>query len=232
MAESWLILETSGRAAKIGLVRGGVQVCSAKLDEPRRQARDLAATVERLLKAESLTPTDLTGVMVGLGPGSYTGLRVGLISAKAFAFATGCKLIAVETFAAVAAQAPADAQAVWVIADALQGQVYCNLFSRESKGSLTSGGLRIESFTEWAKRVGDTPNAEQVWISGQGVSAYAEHIPASWRLVPEADREPRIESVFGVGTKLASLRREEMFALEPLYLRGSSAEEKAKESRR
>jgi tRNA threonylcarbamoyladenosine biosynthesis protein TsaB len=158
-------------------------------------------------------------------------LRVGLISAKAFVFATGCKLIAVETFAAIASQAPAEVKSVWVIADALQGQVYCNLFRRESNGSLTSGGLRIEPFEEWAKQVGGTQSDGQVCVSGPGVSAYADRIPNSWLLVPEIDREPRIESVFSVGVNLPPLTREEMFALEPLYLRGSSAEEKAKESR-
>src|SRR5689334_18531380 len=101
MSEVWLILETSGRSARIGLARGGAVVRSASLDETRRHARDLAATVDSLLKAESLHPKDLTGVMVGRGPGSYTGLRVGLTSAKALAYATGCKLIAVDTFAAI-----------------------------------------------------------------------------------------------------------------------------------
>jgi tRNA threonylcarbamoyladenosine biosynthesis protein TsaB len=231
MAESWLILETSGRVAKLGLVRGGVQVSGSNLDEPRRQARELAATVDRLLKAESLNPTDLTGVMVGRGPGSYTGLRVGLISAKALAFATGCKLIAVETFAAIATQAPTEAKSIWVIADALQGQVYCNLFTRESEGSPTSSGLRIESFEEWVKLLGSTPIADAVYVSGPGVSVYADRIPAGFKIVAEMDWHPHIQSVFAMGVKLAPLTREEMFTLEPLYLRGSSAEEKAKEAR-
>ena len=64
-----------------------------------------------------------------------------------------------------------------------------------------------------------------------GVAVYADSIPQSCSLVAEADRMPRVESVFAVGGRLPSLTREEVFALEPLYLRGSSAEEKAKEPR-
>src|SRR5262245_7316791 len=134
MSENWLILETSGRGAKVGLARGGAVVRAVTLDDTRRHARDLAATVEALLKAESLKPADLTGVMVGRGPGSYTGLRVGLMSAKALAYATGCELRAVDTFAAIAQQAPAEARGVWVIADALQNQVYIQRYDREPSG--------------------------------------------------------------------------------------------------
>jgi tRNA threonylcarbamoyladenosine biosynthesis protein TsaB len=56
---------------------------------------------------------------------------------------------------------------------------------------------------------------------------YASALPDPGRYVPEADREPRVESVLAVGLPLAPLTREQLFALEPLYLRGSSAEEKA-----
>jgi tRNA threonylcarbamoyladenosine biosynthesis protein TsaB len=222
MNGDWLILETSGRVGKVGLARGGAVVRSADLDDTRRHARDLAATIDALLKAESLAPAALTGVMVGRGPGSYTGLRVGIISAKALAFATGCRLVAVDTFAAVAVQAPAAAHELWVIADALQGQVYRQPFTRAEAGWVAADELRIERFEDWL------PAAAGAWVTGPGVKVYADRIPADRPLVPEADREARAESVFAAGAKLAPLSREEMFALEPLYLRGSSAEEKAK----
>jgi tRNA threonylcarbamoyladenosine biosynthesis protein TsaB len=57
---------------------------------------------------------------------------------------------------------------------------------------------------------------------------HAGRVAQSCHLVPEADREPSIESLFRVGLRGRPLTREELFALEPLYLRGSSAEEKAK----
>jgi tRNA threonylcarbamoyladenosine biosynthesis protein TsaB len=222
MTESWLILETSGRVAKVGLARGGAVVRSVQLDDTRRHTRDLAPTVETLLKAESLTPADLTGIMASRGPGSYTGLRVGLMSAKALAYATGCKLIAVDTFAAIAEQAPPDAGQVWVIADALQGLVYVQGFARSDGGWLAADALRILPVEEWL------PHATERWVSGPGLTVCADRVAKECRLVAEADREPRVESVFAVGTRLQALSREELFALEPLYLRGSSAEEKAK----
>lgn len=223
MNDDWLILETSGRGAKLGLARGGAVVRTASLDDARRHARDLTLTVDAMLKAESLAPRELTGVMVGRGPGSYTGLRVGLVSAKALAFATGCKFVAVDTFAAIAEQAPAEATPLWVIGDALQGHVYIQRFDRNEFGWVPFRELRIQSVDEGLN--GLIGNA---WVSGPGLKVYANRIPSGCQLVPEASREPLVESVFAVGVKLKPLTREEMFALEPLYLRGSSAEEKAK----
>jgi tRNA threonylcarbamoyladenosine biosynthesis protein TsaB len=228
MNGDWLILETSGRVGKVGLARGGAVVRSADLDDTRRHARDLAAAVDALLKAASLKPADLTGVMVGRGPGSYTGLRVGIISAKALAYATGCKLVAVDTFAAIAAQAPAEARTAVVVADALQDHVYVQRFDRTADGWVPPRALSIEP-ASILNNLPSVPEAAGSWcVTGPGVKVYAERIPAVCPVVPEADREPRAESVFAVGSRVAPLTREELFALEPLYLRGSSAEEKAK----
>ena len=226
MNESWLVLETSGRTARVGLARGDSIVGSAELDSSRRHARDMISTVDALLKAELLGPSDLTGVMVSRGPGSYTGLRVGLMTAKALAYATGCELRAVDTFAAIAHQSPAEATHVWVIADALQGLVYAQRFVRQHDGWLPTNHLQILTAVAFVVGVA----ADDV-VTGPGVGVYDAQIPTTNARAPETDREPRVESVFAVGRKLAPLTKEELFALEPLYLRGSSAEEKAKEPR-
>ena len=222
MSENWLLVETSGRVGKIGLAIDGA-VRSAELDAARRNARDLTATVETLLKETSLGVRDLTGVIVARGPGSYTGLRVGLVSAKALAYAVGCELRAVDTFAAIAEQAPAEASNLWVIADALQGQVYVQRFTRAGGLWQVADELRIDAVADWLPWC-----ASGTWVSGPGVKVYDDRVPHDCPRVPEADREARLESVFAVGARQAALAREELFRLEPLYLRGSSAEEKAK----
>jgi tRNA threonylcarbamoyladenosine biosynthesis protein TsaB len=221
MPENWLLIETSGRVGKVGLAVDGV-VRSVELDATRRNARDLTATVEALLKEASLAVRDLTGVMASRGPGSYTGLRVGLMSAKALAYAVGCELRAVDTFAAIAEQAPPEATKLWVIADALQGQVYAQPFTRVD-GGWNAGELRIEAVTEWLPRC-----EAGAWVSGPGVKVYDDRIPRDCPRVSESDRDAHLESMFAVGSRQPPLTREELFRLEPLYLRGSSAEEKAK----
>ena len=224
MSENWLILETSGRVARVGLARERELVRAAALDQARRHAREMVPTIDGMLKAESLRPADLTGIMVSRGPGSYTGLRVGLATAKALAYATGCELRAVDTFAAIAEQVPRESQFVSVIADALQGQVYAQHFANRHDGWRAEGLLHISPVGVFAASL---PGGE--WITGPGLSVYESQLSSGNPRTPEADREPRVESVFAIGLRLPPLTKEELFALEPLYLRGSSAEEKAKE---
>jgi tRNA threonylcarbamoyladenosine biosynthesis protein TsaB len=226
MSESWFLIETSGRVGKVGLAHGGAVVRATELDASRRHARDLTAAIDALLKAESLGPRDLTGVMVSVGPGSYTGLRVGVMTAKALAYATGCRLVPVGTSAAIAEQAPSEANVLWVVADALQGQVYTQRFARTAGRRVPADELQIGPVDEWLNRL---PAA--VWVSGPGVRVYEDRIPQTCHLVDEPNREPSVAGLFAAGRGLPPATREELFALEPLYLRGSSAEEKAKKEK-
>jgi tRNA threonylcarbamoyladenosine biosynthesis protein TsaB len=223
MSGNWLILENSGRVARVGLARCGAVVRRAELDTARKHARELVPTIDGMLRAEALRACDLTGIVVGRGPGSYTGLRVGLSTVKALAYALGCEPRAIDTFAAIAEQAPAECESVWVIADALQEQVYAQRFDRTAAGWVACAELRILGIGEW---LNELPNG--AWVSGPGVNVYDARVPLDCPRVPDAGREARVESAFAVGMKVKPLSREELFALEPLYLRGSSAEEKAK----
>src|SRR5262245_1550316 len=101
-----LIIETSGQPGVVALAAGEQLLGQQRLNEARRHARDLAPMVLGLLVKQGWRARDLEGVFVSRGPGSYTGLRVGVISAKTLAYATGARLLALDTFAAIARQAP------------------------------------------------------------------------------------------------------------------------------
>jgi len=223
MHKAWLILETSGRTGSIAIARGEGIAREAALDGSRRHARDLAAMVAGSLEAERLKPSELEGVVVSLGPGSYTGLRVGVISAKSLAYATGCKLLAVPTFAAIAEQTPEGATSVGVIADALQGLIYRQRFERIEGTWRAVEELRIESLAEsqqWLRGVD--------CVSGPGVNLLENPVFEDVRRAPTDSQLPRCGGLWKAAQRLAPVTREELFGLEPLYLRGSSAEEKAK----
>src|SRR5262245_35428723 len=113
-----LLIETSGRAGLVALAEGDRLLAEHRLDEARRHARDLAPATAGLLGAAGWHPRDLHAVIASRGPGSYTGLRVGLMSAKTLAYATGCVLLALDTFAVIAEQAPADVAHLDVLSDA------------------------------------------------------------------------------------------------------------------
>src|SRR5207244_661461 len=122
-----------------------------RLDEARRHARDLVPALRDLLDEQKWRPRDIQAVIVSRGPGSYTGLRVGIMSAKTFAYATGAALLAIDTFAAIASQAPAEVVCVDVIADAQQDKLYVQRFGRSqaAAGMQPASPLRIQPFSEW-----------------------------------------------------------------------------------
>lgn len=223
MSEPWVVIETSGRGGSVGLAVGGAVAREVPLDPARRHNRDLAPAVAALLADAGLKPSDLFGVMVGVGPGSYTGLRVGIMSAKALAWATGCRLVPVPTFHAIAERTPEPVTAVNVIADALQGLVYVQRFQRGEAGWEAADELRIEPAAAMAERI----DAGE-WVSGPGLAVHDGAIPPAVPRVPDEYRRPTVTAVFRAGGRLPAVGGADLLRLEPLYLRGSSAEEKAK----
>ena len=218
-----LILETSTHAAQVALAVGNALVGVRNLDEARRHARDLAPAFRDLLAEQGWRPRELRGVVVSRGPGSYTGLRVGIMSAKALAYATGCVLLAVDTFAAIARQVPAQALTLDVIVDAQQDKVYVQRFGRnngEEEWSAVSA-LAIRPVQDWLPSL----TAGQ-WVSGPGLHKHAARIPKEIHTADPAKWDPRAESLLQIG--LARYRRgerDDLWGVEPLYLRPSSAEE-------
>jgi tRNA threonylcarbamoyladenosine biosynthesis protein TsaB len=216
-----LILETSGRPGRVAVALGEKLGTVRLLEESRRHARDLAPAVAELLAAQGWGPRQLHAVLVSRGPGSYTGLRVGVMSAKALAYATGCALVAVDTFAAVALQASPEASRVEVVADAQQDKVYVQPFARAGQGWQPLAPLAIRVFDEWL-----SAKEPAAWVTGPGLSKWEERLPPGTPVAPRERWEPQASSVLQLGLARYLLgERDDPFALEPLYLRPSSAEQ-------
>ncbi len=129
---------------------------------------------------------DLSAVAVSIGPGSFTGLRVGVVCAKTLAYATGCRLAAVDTLRAIAANSPADVVRVHVLADALRGDAYVASYERID-GSWTAQvppALAVAAAWLDERRPGDV-------ISGPGLAVYAANVPPACRQLPADCWTPR-----------------------------------------
>ncbi len=216
----WLLLETS-EVARAGLALDGRVVASVELPKGREHNRALVPKVGALLDEQGWKVAELTGIAVGIGPGSYTGLRIGLMLAKTLAYATGCRLIAVPTFHWLAASV-ADADEVDVIADALKQTVYAQKF-----GPADAAGVRVPlDDLRAVKVIAWVQTLKRGAVTGPGLDLHAAAVPPIARIVPATDV---FAALIAVARTRSALTREELFALEPLYVRGSSAEEKAKE---
>ena len=216
-----LIVETSGRSGFVALAEGATLCGVRQLAEARRNAGDLAPAAVELLSAQGWKARDLNGVVVSIGPGSYTGLRVGVMSAKTLAYATGCALNGVETFAVIAAQAPKEIKRLDVLADAQQEKVYVQSFMRHCDDWRPCDVLRIQPFAEWV-----TQRTAETWVSGPGLRRWAARLPSDVPLTDATLWDPQADTLLHLGlTRYKAGERDDPFALEPLYLRPSSAEE-------
>src|SRR5262245_29449857 len=103
---------------------------------PRKQSEMLPSALSELLARHSLKLESLDGIAVGLGPGSFTGLRIGVATAKALAYAAKVKIAGVSSLAAIALEGP-EASALLSCAVARQGELYVGAYRRER------GGVRL-----------------------------------------------------------------------------------------
>ncbi|MBQ1168524.1 MAG: tRNA (adenosine(37)-N6)-threonylcarbamoyltransferase complex dimerization subunit type 1 TsaB, partial [Bacteroidales bacterium] len=100
-----LSIETSGDWCSAAFCCDGETFASTLIDTPRMQSSRLAPMIDQLLKDNSLTIKEFAAVAVSSGPGSYTGLRVGVSLAKGLCFGAGIPLIGVGTLDLIANQA-------------------------------------------------------------------------------------------------------------------------------
>ena len=127
-----LLLETSTAVLSVALSQDGSVVASRECREPRLQASLTAPLVKEVLDSQGLTVADCDAVCVGKGPGSYTGLRVGVSTAKGLAFGAGLPLIAVGSLDILAAgviPGPDRASHIIPMIDARRMEVYTAVFS-------------------------------------------------------------------------------------------------------
>ena len=219
-----LIVETSHRVGLVVVALGERMLGERRLDEARRHARDLAPAIRALLLEQGWHARDLDAVVVSRGPGSYTGLRVGVMSAKTLAYAAGCTLLAVDTFAAIARQAPLDALAVDVIADAQQDKLYVQHFARASTAEplIAATLLGIESFAAWQSSLADA-----TWVIGPGLERFGTLLQGHPHIALPDSWFPRAASLLWLALQRVERgEKDDVFVVEPLYLRPSSAEEK------
>lgn len=118
-----LALATSGRHGEVGLRRGDGALRTLLLGTGSARGRGVMPAISMLLRSNHLEAADLAAVAVDLGPGSFTGVRVGVTTAKSLALALGVPVVGVTSLAALARAAPPERE-VLAIRDAGRGGLY------------------------------------------------------------------------------------------------------------
>lgn len=219
-----LAIETTGSAGSLALLDEGTVLETLKLDPALRSAQSLAPAIVDLLKKVKWKPADLQGICVATGPGSFTGLRIGVATAKLLAYAVGADVIGVHTLEAISAQAPADYYDLWVAMDAQREQVFAGHFLRSPGEAERSwdGNTLLLANEAWIQML--SPGSA---VSGPALHKLSPLIPAEIKKVDAMQWDPIAVTVGTIGWRaFKSGRRDDLHSLLPHYFRKSAAEEK------
>ena len=127
-------IETSTRRGSVALAAGGGIVAEAALPEDRTQSAALLPAVEALLAGRGAAPRDIGGIAAGIGPGSFTGVRLGLATARGLALDLGIPIRGICSFDALASRCPAGEGTICTLADAHSHGLYAAVYERRGEG--------------------------------------------------------------------------------------------------
>ena len=226
-----LALESSSAEGGAALLANGEPIADVRLSRGLRHGRELLPAAAGLLEQTGIAPAGLWAVGVSSGPGSYTGLRIGVMAAKALAYGCGCRLAAVSSLAAVAfglfrSGSAETGDRVLTVVDARRDELYVGLYLLEGTGARSLAKDRAmapEEVREFLARLrredagaGGEGEKGRLCLAGGGFSAYPE-------LFAGTDGEGSTADAVAVGqlawARLAAGQNDDPMLLQPAYLR-------------
>jgi len=182
-----LAIDTATRWTGLAIHDGRAIVAEMGWLSEARQTVELAPAVADLLRRTGITATDLAAVAVANGPGSYTGLRIGLGFAKGLAAANHVKLIGVPTLEIVAAAQPFSQQPLVVIIEAGRTRIWSGLYRWQAGKGWQNDGQPVNG--EWPELLAGLEEA----------AVFAGEIaPTAAKAIKAANKDHRLVSAAGV----------------------------------
>ncbi|HEV7282828.1 MAG TPA: tRNA (adenosine(37)-N6)-threonylcarbamoyltransferase complex dimerization subunit type 1 TsaB [Pirellulaceae bacterium] len=224
-----LAIETATQTCSVALVQGETTLASRVLPPETKAAKYLAPAIREALAEAGKSVDDVTALAVDVGPGSFTGLRVGIGLAKGLAFARDLPVYGILSLDVLAEQARRDlpegalGDGFAATLDAYRGQVFLKPFAAHDIED--SGEATVLDLDKWLASpqgltllFGQVPKARLAEVRERGL-----FLTAGEQVVPDAAAVGRLAS----RRIAAGHPPDDVFALLPVYLRKSAAEEKA-----
>jgi len=233
-----LALETSGRVGSAALAKGPELIAEGEFSAEQTHSREALPVVDRLCRRVGWSPEQLRQVYVSVGPGSFTGLRVGITAAKTLAFALDLQVVAVPSTEVTALNTK---PSLWdrvdlsrgqlaVVMDAKRGQIYAAVFepTDDEPDRLVPGFRTVMEATVLSAAELLARTVRPLYVLGEGLRWHGSAFRAAGVVcLPEPTWRPRAANVHRCGWRRA---RAGLFTppetLTPLYLRRPEAEEK------
>jgi len=208
-----LALDTATEKGSLALAAADRVLMEYSLESQGAFLTRLMPGVAAVLTVTGRARADLAAVAVSVGPGNFTGLRIGLATAKTLAWSLGCPLVPVPTMEVLAAQFPFSPHPIGVVMDAKRGEVFWGLFRcPEDEAQGLEGPLRLP--------VGDLPARlpQPLLLTGPGLDAHQETLnrllPPEIVWAPPEMRWPRAPTL----ARLARRRLERGLTAHPAQL--------------
>jgi tRNA threonylcarbamoyladenosine biosynthesis protein TsaB len=229
-----LAIECTLNGGSVALVHGEEPVAAVQLDPGRRTAQTLLPAIQRLLLEAGWQPREVALVAVTRGPGSFTGLRIGITAARCFAYATGAGVLGIDSLAVLAAQVPcrpvaavsaADAarysSGLWSILDAERGQLFAARFRPGWSGWLEDVPPHILHADQWLRGL-----EPATCVTGPALERLRDRLPVHVSAAPPTAWTPQAVTVGQLAARWHRQgQRGNVWSLAPRYLRPSAAEE-------
>lgn len=226
-----LAIETSGRTGSIALVDEGRILVEDKFPHGLQHAAEMVPRIDRLCRERGWSPRDLVELYVSAGPGSFTGLRIGITLAKTLAFATGARIVAVPTIHVLAHNAPPEANELIIVLDAKRDQIFTARLHRVDDSWAEAEPAHLDDLVSMLARAG-----RPVHLLGDGIPHHQKFIPPGEPgivLTPPETWRPRAAAVAREGMRLSAAGAfTDPDRLAPVYIRKPEAEEKWEQGRR
>jgi tRNA threonylcarbamoyladenosine biosynthesis protein TsaB len=215
-----LALDTATLDGGVAVWRDG-QTLAERQQRVTTHSEALLPMIDEALKEAHLAARDLAGVVCGAGPGSFTGLRIGLATAKGLCFALGKPLVLVSSLAALAARAP-EGTRVCATLDAFKNEVYAALFVIRDGLPVRDGDEQVLPPARLVERL--RSETTPLYVVGSGALRYPELVLAGSRLLDEQPG-PRPRDVARLGAaRLERGEHDDLRGAAPTYIRPSEAE--------
>ncbi|MBM4122085.1 MAG: tRNA (adenosine(37)-N6)-threonylcarbamoyltransferase complex dimerization subunit type 1 TsaB [Nitrospira sp.] len=161
-----LAVETATRRQSVAILDGTTVLCQSNEETGLSHAKWLVPTIDRLLQSSSLTLSALDGFAVSIGPGSFTGLRVGLATVMGFRMVTGLPLVTVPTLEAMAWNLRAEDRPLCPVLKARAGEVYWAFYRwKHAAGPTRLTEERVGSLESLARSIqGPTVMLGEGWV--------------------------------------------------------------------
>lgn len=222
----WLGIETSSLVSSVALMDEERLVGELTVQAGLTHSEQLVPHIDMLLQSTQVTKDMLKGIMVSIGPGSFTGLRIGMGTAKAMAYALQIPLYGVMTMDSLAHNIPYTDYTICTVVDAQKKHVYAALYHYEANRLLRIEDLFVVEAANLINRFRDYK--EKVIFIGDGIKRIEKLLDESDSNCTIADimrRIPKASSLLLAGKELARKNLiSDPMDMVPYYIRRSEAE--------